>query len=301
MSPELSFCDTPNLRVAYEESGPGDGVPVLLLHGFPYDIRQYDEVRKHLAGSNLRFIVPYLRGFGPTRYVSQTVPRSGQQAALGADIVAMLDALRIDKAFLVGYDWGGRGACVAAALWPERVSGLLSVGGYTIQNIATSAKTPESAEQEHQFWYQWYFHTERGRLGLETNRKELCRLLWKMWSPHWSFTETEFDDTARSFDNPDFVTTVVHSYKHRYGNAPGDPMLEPLEEKLAAKPPISVPTIVLHGRDDQVDPPSRSEDQQKQFIFSYERRIIKGAGHCLPAEAPVAVSHAVCDLARSES
>lgn len=228
------------LHIAYEQTGPDGGEPILLLHGFPYDVRQYDEVRDGIASDDRRVIVPYLRGFGPTRYLSEEVFRSGQQAALGKDIIDLLDALKIERATLVGYDWGGRGACVAAALWPSRVRALVSVGGYTIEDIAKSAVTPQFAEQEHQFWYQWYFQTERGRQGLEQRREELCKLLWSMWSAAWQFDEEVFATTAKSFHNPDFVSTVIHSYRHRYANVAGDPTLELFEARLAERPVISV-------------------------------------------------------------
>jgi pimeloyl-ACP methyl ester carboxylesterase len=195
-------------------------------------------------------------------------------------VVDFLDALKIGRATLVGYDWGSRAACVAAALWPERVRALISVGGYTIQNIALSARNPQSAEQEHQFWYQWYFQTERGREGLEQNRDELCKLLWKLWSPTWRFAENLFVTTAKSFHNPDFVATVIQSYRHRYANAAGDPSLEALEKQLAGQPKIAVPTIALQGEDDRVNPPSSSEKQESQFTGHYERKLLQRVGHC---------------------
>lgn len=293
MARETKFAKTVALEIAYEESGSPDGYPLLLLHGFPYDVRQYDPLMEHLESLGVRVIVPYLRGYGPTRYLSPEIFRSGQQSALGKDVIDLLDALGIDRAVLVGYDWGGRGACVASALWPDRVSGLVSIGGYNIQNIAKSAVSPQSAEQEHQLWYQWYFHTERGRIGLTQNRDEICHLLWKMWSPGWKFTEETFRTTARSFENPDFVDTVIQSYRHRYGNAPGDPHLEPLEERLASQPRIIVPTVVLHGEQDRVEPPSKSEGQESQFTSHYERRLLSEAGHCAPAEAPREVGRAI--------
>jgi pimeloyl-ACP methyl ester carboxylesterase len=237
-----------------------------------------------------------LRGFGPTRYRSPEVLRSGQQAALGKDIVDLLDALKIKRATLVGYDWGGRAACVAAALWPERVRALVSVGGYTIQDIAEAATIPQSAEQEHQFWYQWYFQTERGRRGLEQDRDKISKLLWKMWSPNWLFEESLFTLTAKSFHNPDFVSTVIHSYRHRYANAPGDPGLEALEARLAAKPTIAAPTIALYGKADRVDPPPSPGANACQFTGFFEERFLENTGHCPAAEAPDAVSQAIEDV-----
>jgi pimeloyl-ACP methyl ester carboxylesterase len=287
---------TSALQVAYEQTGPDSGEPILLLHGFPYDVREYDKVRDSIAGDDRRIICPYLRGFGPTRYRSEQSFRSGQQAALGKDIVDLLDALGIERATLAGYDWGGRGACVAAALWPDRVRALVTVGGYTVQNIARSAVTPESAEQERQFWYQWYFQTERGRQGLEKNRDELCRLMWSMWSPAWKFSNSQFITTAKSFRNPDFVATVIQSYRHRYGNIAGDPDLEGFEAQLEKKPPIACPAIVLHGDDDRVSPPSTSEGHECHFTGRYERRILRNVGHCPPAEAPNEVGRAIEDI-----
>lgn len=284
------------LEIAYEESGPADGTPVVLLHGFPYDVRAYDEVASRLAAAGCRAVVPYLRGYGPTRFLSADTPRSGQQAALGRDLLALLDALDLPRAVLAGYDWGGRAACVVAALWPERASGLVSVGGYNIQDIAGSTE-PLAPEQEHRFWYQYYFHTERGRAGLEANRRPLCRLLWRLWSPDWRFDDATFDRTAESFDNPDFVDVVIQSYRHRFGYAPGDPALEDIERRLAARPRIPVPTVVLHGGGDGVDPAELSERYAPFFTGPHERRVVPGVGHNLPQEAPGEVVGAVLRLA----
>ena len=293
MNTTTQTVSTPALDIVYEQTGPDSGEPILLLHGFPYDVREYDDILERLAAQDRRLIAPYLRGFGPTRYRGPEVVRSGQQAALGKDVVDFLDALKIKRATLVGYDWGGRAACVAAALWPERVHALVSIGGYTIQSVANSALTPGAAEQEHQFWYQWYFQTERGCRGLEQNRSELSRLLWRMWSPHWHFEETLFATTAKSFENPDFVPTVIHSYRHRYANAAGDPCLEPFEERLAARPRIAAPTIALYGRSDRVDPPPRPKAHEAQFTGYFEERFLENVGHCAPKEAPDAVSQAI--------
>jgi len=296
MQTTLRTIVTSTLEIAYEQTGLDTAEPILLLHGFPYDVLQYDEVRDRIAREDRRIIVPYLRGFGPTRYLSERSVRSGQQAALGKDIIDLMDALKIDRATLVGYDWGGRGACVAAALWPVRVRALVAVGGYTVQDIAKAALTPESPEQEWQFWYQWYFQTERGQRGLDANRDELCKLLWKLWSPSWKFSEEMFSATAKSFHNPDFVATAIHSYRHRYANAPGDPALDDLEAQLARKPPIRCPAIVLHGEDDRVNPPSTSQLQKGYFTSHYERRVLRGIGHCPPSESPDAVAQAIQDV-----
>jgi pimeloyl-ACP methyl ester carboxylesterase len=283
------------LELAYEEHGPQDGSPVILLHGFPYDTRAFDEVAPSLAADGCRVLVPYLRGYGPTRFLSDKTPRSGEQAALGHDMLQLMDALGIRRATLAGYDWGGRAACIVAALWPARVRGLVSCTGYNIQNIAASGK-PAPAAQEHRFWYQYYFHTERGRAGLTENRRDICRLLWKLWSPEWAFDEATFERTAVSFDNPDFVDVVIQSYRHRYGYAKGDPGLKPIETKLAKQPKISVPTINLHGGHDGVGPASDTDAQARHFTASYERRLIPRVGHNVPQEAPADTVAAIRDL-----
>ena len=281
------------LEVAYREAGPVDGTPVILLHGFPYDVHAYEAVAERLGAAGRRCIVPYLRGYGPTRFLSKDTPRSGQQAALAADLLALMDALEIESAVLAGYDWGGRAACIVAALWPERVRGLVSSGsGYNIQDIPNAAK-PLAPEQEYRFWYQYYFHSERGRAGLTANRRELCRLLWRLWSPSWVFDDFTFERSAASFDNPDFVEVVIHSYRHRFGGIPGDPSLDAIEARLAAQPQISVPSIVLQGADDGVDPPEDVDNDAPHFTGAYERRIFPGAGHNLPQEAPAAYAEAV--------
>lgn len=283
------------LEIAYEASGPETGPPVILLHGFPDDPRAYDGVAPPLAAAGCRVLAPYLRGCGPTRFLDPATPRSGQQAALGADLRDFMDALGIQQALLAGYDWGGRAACIVAALWPERVRGLVSVGGYNIQHIAAAAR-PAAAEQELRYWYQWYFHTERGRAGLAQNRRDICRLLWRLWSPNWQFTDATFAATAGSFDNPDFVDVAIQSYRHRYGNAPGDPVLEPIEQRLAGQPPIRVPAVVLHGEADGVGPPDQSLHHARHFAGPYRRQVIPAAGHFLPHEAPQALTEALSGL-----
>jgi len=285
------------LNVAYEESGPGDGMPVLLLHGFPYDIHAFDEVAATLAAARCRVIVPWLRGYGSTRFLSPQTPRSGQQAVLAQDVVDLMDALAIDGAVLAGFDWGSRSACIAAALWPKRVRGIVCGAGYIIQDIAGSMK-PAAPEQERRLWYQYYFHSERGRRGLEQNRRELCKLLWKLWSPTWRFDDATYDRTAASFDNPDFVAVCVHSYRHRYGLAPGDPAVEDSERRLTILPPVTVPAIALHGADDGVTPASSPESQARFFRGRYERHVLAGVGHNIPQEAPKELSAAVLSLVR---
>jgi pimeloyl-ACP methyl ester carboxylesterase len=283
------------LDQAFEQHGPADGAPVVLLHGFPYDPRAYDAMVAPLAAAGHRVIVPYLRGYGPTRFLAEDTPRSGQQAALGRDLIDLLDALAIPRAALVGYDWGGRAACIVAALWPERVRCLVTGDGYNIQDIA-AASTPLPPETEHRLWYQYYFHGPRGRDGLAANRFELCRLLWRLWSPTWAFDEATYAASARSFDNPDFVEVVVHSYRHRFGYAPGDPALDEIEQALARQPAIGVPTISLSGKDDGVGPPSATDRHAAHFTGRYERRLLPGVGHDIPQEAPEATLAALRDL-----
>jgi len=291
----FKYIDAGDLCIAYEESGNADGTAIVLLHGFPYDIRAYDEVTKHLLSESCRIIVPYLRGFGPTKFLSSDTIRSGQQAALASDLIALMDALSIKKAILGGYDWGGRAACIVSALLPQRVIGLVSMAGYNIQNIPKFSE-PAVPEIEMLNWYQFYFHSERGRLGLTKYRKELCRLLWKNWSPTWKFDDETFDATAISFNNPDFVEVVVHSYRHRYGLAEGDPKLEQIEQRLQTQPTIKVPAIILDAEADGVEPFSGTGKDAGFFEGGYERRIAKGIGHNLPQEAPAEFARAILEF-----
>lgn len=281
------------LDIAYFELGPGDGIPTILLHGFPYDPHAYDEVASNLSASGHRCIVPVLRGYGATRFLSPATPRSGEQAALGADLLAMIDTLGIEQAILGGYDWGGRAACIVAALWPERVIGLVSAGaGYNIQDIAGAAN-PGAPDQEARDWCQYYFHTERGRKGVEQQRDQICRFLWHTRSPSWSFDDATFERSAASFDNPDFVDVVIHSYRHRYGVVPGDPAYAGVEARLAEQPDITVPTIVLRGANDGVDPPSTDDKDAVHFQGTYSRHIVAGIGHNVPQEAPTRFADAI--------
>ena len=284
------------LTVAYVEAGPPDGTPVFLLHGFPYDAHAYDNVAERLAAAGRRCITPFLRGYGPTAFRSPDTPRSGQQAALAADLLALMDALAIPQATLAGYDWGGRAACIVAALWPERAAGLVSCGaGYNIQDIAHGSD-PLAPEDEYRLWYQYYFHSKRGRAGLAGGRAALCRLLWRLWSPTWSFDEATYARTAASFDNPDFVDVVIHSYRHRFGDTAGDPALEDIERRLAVQPTIGVPTIVLQGGADGVEPAPAIDRARPHFTGFYRREILAGVGHNVPQEAPAAFADAVLAL-----
>jgi pimeloyl-ACP methyl ester carboxylesterase len=292
---DLAHIRTPLLDIAYEHSGPAGGAPVILLHGFPYDVRSYDDAVARINDAGFRTIVPYLRGYGPTRFLSKDTIRSGQQGALGQDLLDLMDALRIERAVVAGYDWGGRAACIVSALWPERVHGLVSCTGYNIQDL-TNATRPNEPEQEVRQWYQYYFHTERGRNGLVQNRAGISKLLWQMWSPSWDFDDATFTRSVASFDNEDFVDVVVHSYMHRTASVAGDPVYDFVEERLAAQPKIDVPTIVLHGEDDGVGPVKGSENHGRYFTGPYERRVIAGAGHNIPQEKPQKFAEAVLEL-----
>jgi pimeloyl-ACP methyl ester carboxylesterase len=289
---KLKYIDTRDLRIAYEETGKAGETTVILMHGFPYDIRAYDEVTKYLQREKCRVIVPYLRGYGPTKFLSADTFRSGQQAALGNDLIELMDALGLEKAIVGGYDWGGRACCIVSALYPERVVGLVSMAGYNIQNIPKFSE-PDIPEIEMLNWYQFYFHSERGRAGLTKYRKELCRLLWRNWSPTWKFNDETFEATAVSFGNPDFVDIVVHSYRHRYGLAKGDPKFEAIEQALQKQPAIKVPSIILDAEADGVEPLSRTGKDADRFEGGYERRVIKGVGHDLPQESPAEFAEAI--------
>lgn len=286
---------TPTLEIGYEEHGPATGPPVVLLHGFPDDVRAWDGATGPLAAQGCRVLVPHLRGYGPTRFLDAAAPRMAQQAAIGQDLLDFMDALDLARVSLAGYDWGGRAACIAAILAPARVRALVTTGGYNVQNTLAPPR-PAAAEDERAYWYQWYFNTERGRLGLEKNRREICRLLWREWSPGWRFDDATFERTAVAFDNPDFVPVVIHSYRHRHGNAPSDPRFDAVERRLAERPRIEVPSVILHGRDDGVDHPRKSEPHPALFPDGTERRVVPDAGHFLPREQPGAVVDALLSL-----
>jgi len=287
---------TPVLNIGFEETGSPSGFPIILLHGFPDDVRAWDDVATPLAAAGHRVLVPYLRGYGATRFRDPAAPRMAEQAAIGQDVIDFADALGLDRFAVAGYDWGGRAAAIAAALFPTRVRGVLLAGGYTIQDVFSPPR-PAAPQAEAASWYQWYFNTERGRLGLTANRRPLCKLLWQTWSPTWHFSDATYDRTAVSFDNPDFVDCVIHSYRHRNLNAPGDPRFEAMERRLAARPRIEVPAVVLYGADDIVRPaPEASPAEIALYTRLIARRVVPGAGHFLPREKPAAVSSAMAEL-----
>ena len=294
----LRHVDAGVLSIAYYEEGPADGPAVMLLHGFPYDIHSFVDVAPMLAAQGCRAIVPYLRGYGPTRFRDQATPRSGEQAAIGADLIALMDALAVKRAVFAGYDWGGRAACVAAALWPERCTGLVSVNGYLIQDIAR-AMVPLRPEREVPLWYQYYFQVERGRAGLTANRRGIARILWQQWSPNWHFDDATFERTAVAHDNPDYVDVVIHSYRHRFGLADGDPQYAGLQRRLAALPAIPVPTITLDGDADGVVPATDGTAAAAKFTGRRSHHVIPRAGHNLPQEEPQAFAAAVMELVKA--
>ncbi len=292
--PLIQRVATPVLHIAYEATGDPTGTPVILLHGFPYDVRAFDEVAPALAADGAFVLAPYLRGFGDTRFRDDTTLRSGQQAALAQDLLDFMDALGLARAVVAGYDWGGRAACIVAALHPERIAGLVSVDGYNVQDLA-GAGEPIPPAWERNYWYQYYFHSERGRRGLDRNRDELCALLWRSWSPTWAGATEAFPASAPSLHNPDFVAVVIHSYRHRFGLVAGDPRYQPLEDRIAQGPPITVPTIVLESGADGVVGHSATEDRA-HFTGPYEHRLLPGVGHNVPQEAPAAFAQVVRSL-----
>lgn len=294
----LRHVDAGALNIAYYEAGPKDGPAVMLMHGFPYDIHSYVDVAPMLAARGCRVIAPYLRGYGPTRFRDQATPRSGEQAAIGADMMALMDALGIQRAVFAGYDWGGRAACIGAALWPERCIGLVSVNSYLIQDIAR-AMVPAKPEREVPLWYQYYFQLERGRAGLAANRRGIARILWQQWSPNWDFDETCFERTAVAHDNPDYVEVVIHSYRHRYGVVEGDPQYAGLQRQLAALPPITGPAITLDGAADGVVVVTDGSASARRFTGRRTHRVVPRAGHNLPQEAPEAFAAAVMELIKA--
>jgi pimeloyl-ACP methyl ester carboxylesterase len=297
ISPDVRQIAAGDLDVGYVDAGPADGEPVLLLHGWPYDIHAYDEVTPVLTAAGYRVLVPFARGYGSTRFLSETTPRNGEQAALAADVIAFMDALHIEDAIIGGFDWGARTAGVVAALWPERVRGLVPVSGYLIGSQDAN-RAPLAPESEHSWWYQFYFATERGELGYRQNTRAFARLIWQTASPAWAFDDETFDRTAASFDNPDHVAIVIHNYRWRIGVADGEERYADLETRLAEGLTISVPTITLEGDANGAPHPDPSAYRSK-FTGPYEHRTVGGGiGHDLPQEAPEAFAQAVIDVAR---
>ena len=287
---------TPVLEIGYEEHGDGGGFPIVLLHGFPYDIRSWDGVAPPLAEAGYRVLVPYLRGYGPTRFLDPDAPRMAEQAAIAQDVVDFADALGLERMALAGFDWGNRAACITSILHPDRVRAQVAVNGYSVQDTVNPGR-PGSAAGEARLWYQWYFNTERGVAGLETNRRDIIRYLWETWSPGWEYTDEAFERSAPSFDNPDFVDIVIHSYRHRHVNAPGEERFLAVERQLAERPPITVPAIVLRGDESGFGRPSADPTgDQRRFTSLVARRIVEGAGHDLPVQRPDAVSAALLEL-----
>jgi pimeloyl-ACP methyl ester carboxylesterase len=291
----LQQIDAGVLNVGYAESGPADGPAVILLHGWPYDIHSYVDVAPLLAAAGYRAITPYLRGYGSTRFLASDTVRNGQQAALALDVIALMDALGIERAILGGFDWGARTAAIVAALWPERTKGLVSVSGYLIGSQEAN-KTPLPPRAELAWWYQFYFATERGRAGYDEYRHDFAKLIWQLASPRWDFDDATFERSAASFANPDHVAIVIHNYRWRLGLAEGEPQYDDLEKQLAAGPVITVPTITLEG-DANGAPHPEASVYAKKFSGRYEHRVITGGiGHNLPQEAPQPFAQAVIDV-----
>jgi len=291
----LKQIDAGLLNVGYAEAGPADGRVVILLHGWPYDIYSYVDVAPLLASAGYRVIIPYLRGYGTTRFLASETVRNGQQSVIAVDIIALMDALKIEKATIAGYDWGARTANIIAALWPERCKAMVSVSGYLIGSVAAN-KMPLPPKAELQWWYQYYFATERGRAGYEQYRHDFAKLIWQIASPKWDFDDATFDRSAAAFDNPDHVRIVIHNYRWRLGLAEGEPKYDELEKRLAEGPVISVPTITLEGDANGAPHPDPSS-YAKKFSGKYANRIITGGvGHNLPQEAPQAFAEAVVEV-----
>jgi pimeloyl-ACP methyl ester carboxylesterase len=294
----LKQIDASLLNVGYAEAGPANGAPVILLHGWPYDIHSFVDVAPLLASAGFRVIVPYLRGYGTTRFLSSDTVRNGQPTVVAVDIVALMDALKIEKATLAGFDWGARTANIIAALWPERCQAMVSVSGYLIGS-QESGKMPLPPKAELEWWYQFYFATERGRAGYDKYRHDFAKLIWQLASPKWHFDDATFNRSAASFENPDHVSIVIHNYRWRLGLAEGEPKYDELEKRLAASPVITVPTITLEGDANGAPHPDPGSYANK-FSGRYAHRTIKGGiGHNLPQEAPRAFAEAVVDVAKS--
>ena len=284
------------LEIGYEEHGNSNADCIILLHGFPYDVRSFDGVAPALAQAGYRVLVPYLRGYGPTRFLDIDSPRMAEQAAIAQDLIDFADALEIERFAVAGFDWGNRAACIASILHPQRIRAQMAMGGYSVQNTVNPAGLAP-ARFEALLWYQWYFNTPRGVEGLRNNRHDIIRYLWDTWSPEWNYSDEDYARSAPSFDNPDFVDVVIHSYRHRHGNAPGEERFVEVERELAERPPIEVPAIVLRAADSGFGPPSAdSSADQARFTNLLAREIVSGAGHDLPAHRPDAVISALVRL-----
>ena len=296
-APAVKTVRTNVLEIGYHEVGDASGFPVFLLHGFPDDAHAYDGVAPILAKAGYRAFAVYLRGYGPTRFLDASSARTAEQAAIGQDVIDLADALKLQRFAVCGYDWGGRASCIAAALHPDRVRAAVLIGGYSIQNTVTPGP-PAAPSAVRNGWYQWYFNTDIGKEGLKQNRRALCKFMWQEWSPTWKFSDDMYNLTAASFDNPDFVDCVIHSYRHRNFNAPGEQRFLEMERQLAQRPRVEVPTIVLHGGDDGFGrPPAEATAAERaSFPKLVARRVIDGAGHFVPHEKPEPVATALLDV-----
>ena len=302
-APPVKSVHTNVLEIGYHESGPASGFPVLLLHGFPDDAHAYDDVAPVLAKAGYRAFAIYLRGYGATHFLGANPVRMAEQAAIGQDVIDFADAMKLERFAVCGYDWGGRAASIAAVLRPQRVRAAVICGGYLIQNTVTPPANPPAPPQLKNAWYQWYFNTEVGRQGLAQSRRAICKFLWKDFSPHWDFSDALYDLTAPSFDNPDFVDCVIHSYRHRNFNATGEARFLEIERRLADRPPIDVPSIMLYGGDDgfgrQSSEPTEAERQMYPKLVA--KRVVDGAGHYVPHEQPAPVAQAVLDVLKAST
>jgi len=293
---EIRMVRTDVLEIGYEQHGSESGFPIILLHGFPYDVRSWDGVIPPLADRDYRVVVPYLRGYGPTRFLDTHTPRMAEQAAIAQDVIDLADGLGLDQFALAGFDWGNRAACITSILHPERVRAQVAIGGYSVQNTVAPGR-PVGAASEARLWYQWYFNTDRGQRGLTTNRHDIVRYLWETWSPSWDYTDEAYGKSSPSFDNPDFVDIVIHSYRHRHVNAPGEERFLAIERRLAQRPRIDVPAVVLRGLESGFGRPSTDPSgDEDRFRRLVARRLVEGAGHDLPVQRPETVSNALLEL-----
>lgn len=295
MPSAIRQAETSDLLVTYLEDGPSDGWPTILTHGFPYDVHAFDDVVPLLVEHGARVLRPFVRGYGATSFLSRSTMRSGQQAALGRDLIELANALGVQGATVAGFDWGGLASCVAAALWPDRIGGLVSYAGYDIVDLERQRRA-YAPTLERSFWYQHLFQTERGRDALAQSRGEIAHMLWREWSPSWSFDEATFLQTATSFDNPDFVDVVIHCYRFHFALAEGDPGLQPVEAVLASRPRITVPSVTLDGTEDPLKPGGTAQ-HANMFVGKHEHRVLK-AGHNIPKEDPSAFADAILTVRR---